>query len=119
MDLIGPGLLLAVFFQLFYILDFCIVLWHKSSKRNTIYVFSFNYFFKIINALNLLYNLYEYDIDRFKVPFTTFHAKICCLWYFLARHSWIVFISMHIYTLYSSERHSFPSFFGMKRCSLR
>lgn len=27
-------------------------------------------------ALNLLYNLYEYDIDRFKVPFTTFHAKI-------------------------------------------
>lgn len=70
-------------------------------------------------ALNLLYNLYEYDIDRFKVPFTTFHAKICCFQYFLARHSWIVFISMHIYTLYSSERHSFPSFFGMKRCSLR
>lgn len=102
-----------------YILDFCIVLKHKSSQRNNIYVFSFNYFFEIIIALNLLYNLYEYDIDRFKVPFTTFHAKICCFQYFLARHSRIVFISMHIYTLYSSERHSLPSFFGMKRCSLR
>lgn len=37
----------------------------------------------------MLYNLY--DIDRFKVPFTSFHAKICCIQYFLARHSCIGF----------------------------
>lgn len=39
----------------------------------------------------MLYNFYEYDIDRFKVPFTSFHAKICCIQYFLARHSCIGF----------------------------
>lgn len=58
-----------------YILDFCIVLRHKSSKRNNIYVFSFNYFFEIIIALNLLYNLYEYDIDRLKFPLQLFMPK--------------------------------------------
>lgn len=44
----------------------------------------------------MLYNLYEYDIDRFKVPFTSFHAKICCIQYFLARHSCIGFNVQHI-----------------------
>lgn len=32
----------------------------------------------------MLYNLYEYDIDRFKISFTSFHAKICCIQYFFS-----------------------------------